>query len=99
MFGHFKMCGRERRHLSDSLGVTIIILLGPDVRAARIQVTSDGRRGHVPQKAAQYDGRDSMPPYCDVIDAACDAWQRLIAEPKTITSIGMREWAHVGQAP
>ncbi|BCH19185.1 transposase [Mesorhizobium sp. L-2-11] len=33
-----------------------------------------------------------------IIDAACEAWQKLIARPETITSIGMREWAHVGRA-
>ena len=37
--------------------------------------------------------------YDDIIDAACDAWRELIAEPQTITSIGMREWAHIGQTP
>ena len=38
--------------------------------------------------------------YGDIIDAACDAWRKLIAQPETITSIGMREWAHiVGQTP
>lgn len=35
--------------------------------------------------------------YDDIIDAACDAWNRLIAIPQTITSIGMRDWAHAGQ--
>jgi hypothetical protein len=35
----------------------------------------------------------------DIIDAACGAWRKLIAEPETITSIGMPEWAHVGQTP
>ncbi len=35
--------------------------------------------------------------YDDIIDAACDAWRRLIAQPEAITSIGMREWAHIGQ--
>jgi transposase len=35
--------------------------------------------------------------YHDIIDAACDAWQRLTEMPETITSIGMRNWAHVGQ--
>jgi transposase len=35
--------------------------------------------------------------YHDIIDAACDAWRRLIAQPQTITSIGMRDWAHIGQ--
>lgn len=35
--------------------------------------------------------------YDTIIEAACDAWQKLIAEPETITSIGMRQWAHVGQ--
>jgi hypothetical protein len=34
--------------------------------------------------------------YGDIIDAACDAWNRLIAEPNTITAIGMRQWAHSG---
>ena len=28
--------------------------------------------------------------YEEIIDAACDAWNRLIALPATITSIGMR---------
>ena len=36
--------------------------------------------------------------YDATIDAACEAWQKLIALPETITSIGMRDWAHVGQA-
>ena len=34
----------------------------------------------------------------DIIDAACDAGNRLIAQPQTITSIGMRDWAHVGRS-
>ncbi len=33
-----------------------------------------------------------------IIDAACEAWRKLTAMPETITSIGMRESAHVGQA-
>jgi transposase len=37
--------------------------------------------------------------YLEIIEAACDAWQKLIAQPETITSIGMRQWAHVGQTP
>jgi hypothetical protein len=35
--------------------------------------------------------------YDDIIDAACDAWRKLIAQPATITSIGTREWALNGQ--
>ena len=31
--------------------------------------------------------------YDDIVEAACDAWRRLIAQPKTITSIGSRNWA------
>jgi hypothetical protein len=30
---------------------------------------------------------------------ACAAWRKLIAQTQTITSIGMRDWAHVGQQP
>jgi len=36
--------------------------------------------------------------YDAIIDAACDAWRRLIADPARITSIGIRDWAHVGQS-
>ena len=32
-----------------------------------------------------------------IIEAACEAWRRLLAEPTTITSIGQRDWAHEGQ--
>ena len=35
--------------------------------------------------------------YEAILDAGCDAWNRLIAEPETIMSIGMRDWAHTGQ--
>lgn len=36
--------------------------------------------------------------YDDIVDAACDAWRRLVAQPNTITSIGLRAWAHIGQS-
>lgn len=35
--------------------------------------------------------------YDDIVDASCDAWNRLIALPETITSIGLRNWAHTGR--
>src|SRR5271170_7840338 len=35
--------------------------------------------------------------YDAIVDAACDARRKLIAKPERITSIGMRDWAHVGQ--
>ncbi len=35
--------------------------------------------------------------YDAIVDAACIAWNKLIDQPETITSIGMRDWAHVGQ--
>jgi transposase len=35
--------------------------------------------------------------YDAIIEAACQAWQNLIAEPATITSIGSRKWAMEGQ--
>lgn len=34
--------------------------------------------------------------YDAIVDAACDAWNRLIELPDIIRSIGMREWAHIG---
>ena len=33
--------------------------------------------------------------YTAIVDAACDAWNELIDQPTVITSIGMRDWAHV----
>jgi hypothetical protein len=35
--------------------------------------------------------------YEAIIDAACDAWRRLIAQPETITSIGTRQCDLIGQ--
>lgn len=36
--------------------------------------------------------------YDAIIDASCEAWRNLIEQPKTITSIGTRDWAHIGQS-
>ena len=35
--------------------------------------------------------------YDAVVDACCDAWNWLIAQPDRITSIGTRSWAQVSQ--
>ena len=35
--------------------------------------------------------------YGAIIDAGCEAWNRLIETPWKIMSIGMRQWAHGGQ--
>ncbi len=35
--------------------------------------------------------------YDAIIDAGCDAWNKLIDQPHMISSIGMRQWAHIGQ--
>ena len=35
--------------------------------------------------------------YEAIITAACEAWRKLVAQPEIITSIGLRDWAHVGQ--
>lgn len=34
--------------------------------------------------------------YADILDAGCAAWNRLIAQPETITAIGSRKWACIG---
>jgi transposase len=36
--------------------------------------------------------------YDDILDAACHAWSNLTRQPETITSIGLRDWAHIGQS-
>lgn len=38
-----------------------------------------------------------FPTYDDILDAACDAWNRLLDRPSKIISIGTREWAYNGQ--
>jgi hypothetical protein len=35
--------------------------------------------------------------YEAIVDAACEAWRKLMAQPDTITSIGLRDWARVDQ--
>ena len=35
--------------------------------------------------------------YDAIVDAGCEAWQKLIKQPETIKSIGLRKWAHMGQ--
>ncbi len=35
--------------------------------------------------------------YDAIVDAACQAWINLIDRPDVITSIGMRDWANMGQ--
>lgn len=35
--------------------------------------------------------------YEAILEAACEAWNKLMTQPKAIASIGMRDWAHVGQ--
>ncbi len=32
--------------------------------------------------------------YVDILDHCCAAWNRLVDEPLTIISIGLRDWAH-----
>jgi len=34
--------------------------------------------------------------YDAIIDVGCEAWNKLLAQPNTIKSIGMRNWAHAG---
>src|SRR4051812_1228416 len=34
------------------------------------------------------------PPYRDIVDHCCDAWNRLIDQPWLIMSIGLRDWAN-----
>ena len=35
--------------------------------------------------------------YDAILEAGCDAWNRLVAQPETIMSIGIRDWIHAGQ--
>ena len=34
--------------------------------------------------------------YDDILDHCCRAWNRLVEQPWTIMSIGLRDWAHMG---
>jgi len=35
----------------------------------------------------------ALPPTSPELDAVCDTWNRLIAEPNRIQSLGSRQWA------
>jgi hypothetical protein len=35
--------------------------------------------------------------YDAIVEASCEAWNKLVALPDAITSIGTRAWAHVGR--
>ena len=35
--------------------------------------------------------------YEAISEAACEAWNKLLAQPHTITSISTRDWAIIGQ--
>ena len=58
------------------------------------------------QTAVQFQTQPSVSPF-SLVDADSSsaanmvgvsaAWRKLIADPERITSIGMRDWAHVGQ--
>jgi transposase len=32
--------------------------------------------------------------YDDILDHCCHAWNKLVAQPWTVMSIGLRQWAH-----
>lgn len=36
--------------------------------------------------------------YDAIIEAMCEAWNNLMKIPKTIKSIGMRQWVHIAQS-
>lgn len=36
--------------------------------------------------------------YAAICAAASRAWAKLLSQPQTIMSIGLRDWAHVGQS-
>ena len=33
-----------------------------------------------------------------IIEAACEAWWKLLDPPGTLTSVGRRDWAHISQS-
>ena len=35
-----------------------------------------------------------FPSYTNILDHCCDAWIKLIAQPWTIMSVGLRDWAY-----
>ena len=35
--------------------------------------------------------------YDAILEASCQAWNKLIDQPETIMSIGLRDWAHKGR--
>ena len=83
------------RHAAEPAG-------GPALRK-RLSVRGDlpgqgRRRGSGAALRANFLSNRVFETYDEIIAAACEAWNRLAALPGTITSIGMRDWAHTGQS-
>jgi hypothetical protein len=55
------------------------------------------RREHLAVSAGQLALKSCLRELCDIIEAACEAWNKLIALPAVITSIGARQWTPIGQ--
>ena len=68
------------------------------VIAAPFGARTQPGREHLAISAQQLAFQRVFDTYDAISDAACEAGRKLIAEPQTITSIGMRDWAHVGRS-
>ena len=70
----------------------VVLLVG--TRKGCFVLSSDADRSDWAVRGPYCEG---WPVYNAITDPAITAWLKLIAQPETITSIGMRDWAHVGQ--
>ena len=89
----------------------VLLLTGPDGTTDKLDVPDNITPIFLPSRAPELNPVENVWQYLRqnwlsntvfenydaIIDAACAARRRLIAQPERITSIGMRKWAHIGQ--
>jgi hypothetical protein len=68
-----------------------------DLLAVTLAGTEPGRK-RLQYLRANWLSNTVFETYDDIIDAACDAWNKLTEAPDVIKSIGRRQWAHIGHS-
>ena len=87
------LCAEERRHCRHP---EVHRLLG-EPELPKIDETCFSIEGANVYLAGANPRRSARSCRAGTVDAACQAWNRFIALPNAIASIGMRDWARIGQ--
>jgi hypothetical protein len=91
----------DKLHLPDNLTIILLPSRSPELNPPLIDCSAINCRVIV-ENIWQYIRGNWLSitvfeDYDAIVEAGCSAWNKLMAEPVTIKSIGMRQWAHTGQ--